>query len=222
MAAAASDEVFEHEAANASAEQSLPSPYHGFDFELWPAVTKTLVDAFPLTCSQLFDVAVEAWKDAISTRIGRRELRIGLDIEMPAQAMGSMFEKLIAVSLTAMPVPFRGGLSQATEKDIVCEDDPYFSFEIKTSTHKHGIYGNRSQGKSSPRRKKFRAGYHLVANFKSPSLACPSGQFGLRFGWLDGADWKSQKAESGQSAHVPAHILKVKLVELGRWPMATA
>jgi hypothetical protein len=216
MIAATTVQVVEAEAAD-DANESLPSPYHGLDTELWPSVTQSVVDAFPLSRSQLFNLAVDAWKDVTSTRIGRRELRIGHDLEVPAQAIGYLFEKLFALALMEMAGPFRGGLSQATEKDIVHDDDPSFSFEIKTSTHKTGIYGNRSQSQRSAKRKKIRVGYHLVMNFTKPTAAQPYGSFVLRFGWLDNSDWKAQNAQSGQAAHVPPHIQAMKLVELGRW-----
>jgi hypothetical protein len=217
MRAPDSGDVLEADVADDGADRSLPSPYQGLCVDLWLARTNVLIDKFPLSRSQLFDVVVEAWKDLISTRFGRRGLRIGHGIDMPPSALGSLIEKLVAAVLEDVSGSFRGGLSQAIDKDIICEDDPSFSFEIKTSTNNRGVYGNKSQGQTSSKSKKIRVGYHLVINYQIPSPACPDGKFIVRFGWLDNSDWKAQDANSGQSAHVPAHIMDVKLVELGRW-----
>ncbi len=96
------------------------------------------------------------------SRIGISELVIGRDIFLPAQATGVILERLIGIQLSKRAPGWRAG-NRKTEKDFVCITDPAYSFEIKTSSSKAGLYGSRSTGHLSEARTKERTGYYLVS-----------------------------------------------------------
>jgi len=47
---------------------------------------------------------------------------------------------------------------ETSEKDLVCVPDEEFSVEIKTSSHKSKIFGNRSYSKREKTKKKGKSG----------------------------------------------------------------
>ena len=82
--------------------------------------------------------------------------------------------------------------------------------EIKTSSSRRGIFGNRSYTQPA-RTKKEKSGYYLAVNFDK---AAPPSVRSVRFGWLDHADWLGQAAASGQQARLRADALRHKLLSL--------
>ena len=89
------------------------------------------------------------------------------------------------------------------------------SIEIKTSSHKSQIFGNRSYAQKSNARKKQRHGYFLATNFEKFEKNKPTPRI-LRicFGWLDEDDWIGQRAQTGQQARLPSDIYGRKLLEI--------
>lgn len=76
--------------------------------------------------------------------------------------------------------------------------DDQFSIEIKTSSNKTQIFGNRSYAQIATSNKKSKAGYYLAVNFekfektrKKPKILL------IR---LDHSDWIGQKSTTGQQA----------------------
>jgi hypothetical protein len=125
---------------------------------------------------------------------------IGQDIFLPAQATGVILERLIAIQLSRRAAGWRPG-NRKTENDIVCIKNPAFSFEIKTSSSKSGLYGNRSTGHISSSRTKVRTGYYLVLNYTLPTEESAFKAIqSIRFGWIDDEDWKGQDKPTGQQA----------------------
>lgn len=190
------------------------SPYKGIDEANWPQVTSKLVEGFPLQPQQLIEIVEQAWSDLYASSFGDSDLKIGEDIFIPAQATGVIMEKLIAVRLEQLDPLWRGGVAK-TEKDIVRTDNDDFSFEIKTSSSKSGLYGNRSTGHRSENRTKIRAGYYLVVNYKLPKED-GTDRFiqKIRFGWIDDEDWVGQAKPTGQQASIGAKLAKLKLLTL--------
>ncbi len=190
------------------------SPYDSLSEALWPQKTRMLVDDFPLDTETLCRAVLEAWDDIYSSSIGHKKLKIGLDIFLPAQAIGVIIEKLIALRLNDVDNNWRGGNKKA-EKDIVYGADDKFSFEIKTSSSKSGLYGNRSTGHRSKNKTKSRTGYYLVVNYKLPREddLCAYIQ-NIRFGWIDDKDWIGQAKPTGQQASIGAKLAALKLMTL--------
>ncbi len=193
---------------------TLSSPYAGIAKAGWEKVTLELVDNFPIDMSSLVEVVHYCWEEIYATNFGSAKLVIGKDIFFPAQATGVLLEKLIAHRLNQLDATWRGG-STKYEKDIVNGEDSKFSFEIKTSSSKSGLYGNRSTGHKSDSRAKHRTGYYLVVNYKLPKDQDPSRKVLLiRFGWIDDEDWVGQKKPTGQQASIGAELSRKKLATI--------
>lgn len=104
-------------------------------------------------------------------------------------------------------------------KDITNLNDEKLSIEIKTSSSKNKIYGNRSFANPGSSSKKSKDSFYLAINFekfnkeslqKTPTVTL------IRFGYLEHTDWIGQKAQSGQQARLKLSSEKGKLLEL--WP----
>jgi hypothetical protein len=105
------------------------------------------------------------------------------------------------------------------EKDIVHIPDAYFSVEIKTSSHKSQVFGNRSYRQPATRSeigRKGKSGYYLTVNFEKFGNAARPQLKLIRLGWLDHDDWLPQESSTGQSARLRPEAYEHKLVTL--WP----
>ncbi|WP_107668267.1 ScaI family restriction endonuclease [Cyanothece sp. BG0011] len=192
----------------------LTSPYSDRPEKEWLHITQQLVDKFPLSKDDLINLVESAWEELFSSSFGNSQLKIGQDIFLPAQATGMILEKLIAVILTNTYSEWRGGKAKQ-EKDIICINNDRYSFEIKTSSSKNGLYGNRSTGHRSSDRTKYRTGYYLVINYKLPKEEDLSRQlWKIRFGWIDDEDWLGQNKPTGQQASIGAKLARLKLITL--------
>ncbi|MBB3963691.1 ScaI family restriction endonuclease [Rhizobium metallidurans] len=192
----------------------LVSPYAGHPREEWPEITRRLVDVFPLQPDQLLQFVDSAWSNLFNSSFGESGLKIGTDILLPAQATGVLLERLIAVEMQKSLEGWRGGRTK-TEKDIICETDLKFSFEIKTSSSRSGLYGNRSTGHRAEGRTKFRSGYYLVINYKLPTEDNSSREIiNVRFGWIDDDDWVGQAQPTGQQASIGVGLARLKLITI--------
>ena len=62
----------------------------------------------------------------------------------------------------------------------------------------------------------------LAINFKKfeDGILCPDLRM-IRFGWLDPSDWRGQKAESGQQAHLTKEAKAYKLAVLWENPKSS-
>jgi hypothetical protein len=190
------------------------SPYSDHPQSEWPNITKKLVDLFPIPMEQIIDVVETCWNDLYASSIGKSGLKIGTDIFLPAQATGVVLERLIGVEMQKRFDGWRGGQSK-TEKDIVFEKELKFSFEVKTSSSKSGLYGNRSTGHRAEGRTKFRTGYYLVINYKLPTEQDPShALYNVRFGWIDDDDWVGQAQPTGQQASIGVQLARLKLITI--------
>ncbi|GLQ98096.1 ScaI family restriction endonuclease [Dyella mobilis] len=190
----------------------MQGPYHQLSQELWSHKTDELIAAFPLRMNELVEIVLSSWSDIFKTTVGARKFAIGQQLIFPPQVLGSMLEQLIGHELSERhPWQWRLG-SEASEKDVVCIPDSNFSFEIKTSSHRSQIFGNRSYAQPTENGKKSKSGYYLAVNFdkvernaKDPSIRK------IRFGWLDHSDWRGQAAATGQQANLSVEVARHKL-----------
>ena len=190
------------------------SPYAKKPRSEWPAITAALVERFPLSMPTLVRVVDAAWADLYTASFGDTGLRIGADIFLPAQATGVILERIIAVRLHREFPDWRGGNTKI-EKDIVYEPELKFCFEIKTSSSRSGLYGNRSTGHRAEGRTKFRTGYYLVINYKLPTPDdLTHALLNIRFGWIDDEDWVGQAQPTGQQASIGVELARLKLITI--------
>ncbi|MCZ2525063.1 ScaI family restriction endonuclease [Streptomyces sp. HB2AG] len=192
----------------------LPSsPYFGLDSDDWPEVTRSLLAEQPLGGETLVKAVLSSWESIFNSRLGSG-FHIGKDIHPTPQNMGSLLHALIPLELAARDANWRAD-SNASEKDLVYEPNQSYSIEIKTSSHKDQIFGNRSFGVDNPGRgKKAKDGYYVAVNFEKWGDA-PGGLPRIRlirYGWLDHTDWVAQKSQTGQQSSLPAVVANTQLL----------
>lgn len=129
--------------------------------------------------------------------------------------MGALLHELIPLEVAARyPTEWRGEIS-ADDKDIVYIPDDGFSIELKTSSHRDQIFGNRSYAQEAQNDKKSKSGYYLAVNFEKFSRKGPEPQVLLiRFGWLDHTDWIGQRAATGQQSRLTSGVYASKFKAL--------
>lgn len=191
----------------------MSSPYEDLTETEWLAKTEELVSYHPLDFETIRRVAIKSWNTVWSTTIGEGELSISLlELDVPATVVGYFFEKLFGKELeTEHPQLWRGGRNK-NDKDLVYIPDDFYSVEIKSSGQLGiKVFGNRSYGQNvenAELEKKEKSGYYITVNFYEQALNL------LRFGWIDRADWKAQKAATGQAAGLGESVYKYKLLEI--------
>jgi hypothetical protein len=151
-------------------------------------------DPFPLTEALVVLLVKDTFSDLRHTSFGAQNIVP----KWTGQAVGSMFEPLFLYRLQRIqPFTWRGG-KQKSEKDVVHLGTPSLSFEIKTSSSKNKIVGNKSSTKEGKVKHKDRDGYLLAVNYDISSLE----PMLIRVGTLTDDDWSGQKSETGQCAVV--------------------
>lgn len=194
----------------------MASPYDGLPPERWLEITHGLANEHPLKAAEIVDVVHAAWNSIFGFRIGAK-FEIGRDLFPKLQMMGYFLHALIPLEIAVLhPNEWRGEES-AFDKDIVYIPNDDFSIEVKTSSDRRHIYGNRSYAQDSKKGKKSKSGYYLTVNFekfsnnkKRPCVLL------IRFGWLDSSDWIGQTPETGQKARLPADVENAKLLTIYR------
>ncbi len=192
---------------------SLPNPYDGLSEDQWLPKTEELLAGHPLKADQLIDVVLSQWNAILGSTIGGK-LQIGKDVFPIPQIMGSYLHELIPAELQRRDESLWRRDTASDEKDLVCLADPFYSTEIKTSSHKTQIFGNRSYAQPpSATSKKSKSGFYITVNFERwiDVVDRPPAIRQIRFGWLDHTDWKAQNAETGQQARVLQPAYKGKL-----------
>ncbi|MBS5531714.1 ScaI family restriction endonuclease [bacterium] len=186
----------------------MQSPYENRNRSEWQAITEDLIKAHPLKEQDLIDAVFAAWDGIFNTMLAGK-LKIGTDIHMKPQEIGSFLHALIPYELEQrFPSDWRRDKS-GDEKDIVCVANNNFSIEIKTSSNKTRIFANRSYAQDTTDAKKSKTGYYLAVNFENTT---EKHQIRLiRFGWIDAKDWQGQASQSGQQAHLEAELEHLKL-----------
>jgi hypothetical protein len=192
------------------------SPYHKLPTAKWQKKTQELIESHPLSITELVDVVLQSWKAIFESKIGPHEFQIGKQLFPVPQIMGFFLHELIALELTARHEGEWRGDQTADEKDLVYILDAKFSIEIKTSSHKTKVFGNRSYAQAATTDwKKSKSGYYLAVNFEKFTKADPIPNIRLvRFGWLDHTDWIGQTSATGQQAHLDPLTDRVKLLEI--------
>jgi hypothetical protein len=100
----------------------------------------------------------------------------------------------------------------ARECDAVYVPTSDWSFEIKTSSSRSGIFGNRSYAQVGPVARKQRGSCFLAINFGKFGAKGTRPEISLiRFGYLGPKDWVGQRAESGQKARLTKEARAYKL-----------
>lgn len=183
------------------------NPYRGASREEWRSITEKIVKKHPLN-SCIVDLCLKSWQSILHGKINTYlNMKIS-EMSISPQATGALLHDVIPEYISKEVDGFRKGVG--TEKDVVCEYNEEFSFEIKTSSQK-SIYGNRSYAKSDGGKGK--SGYYLTINFEK-ILSNDSRILLIQMGWLDHSDWIGQKSETGQQASLSKEARENKLIVL--------
>jgi len=192
------------------------SPYHRVEASKWEHTTRALIRAHPLPVDEIVEVTLGVWSDIFESGVGKKPFRIGVDLFPKPQIMGFFLHELIPLEMARRhPGQWRGDES-AAEKDVVCVRDLRFSIEIKTSSHRTRVFGNRSYTQATSEAKKSKSGYCLAVNFEKCDriVSRRPAILRIRFGWLDASDWRGQRAATGQQASLSPAVEAAKLLEL--------
>jgi hypothetical protein len=159
------------------------------------------VRAHPLSDEEIVEVVLAAWAELAATTTPTG-LNLVSELGIAPRAIGDLLEKLIVRRLAnAQPELWRGELCR-NDKDVVCLQSARYSFEIKTSTSKASLAGNKSYASSSAAARKSKHGYYLVVNYDHPQRTRHPQVRSIRFGWLDHEDWQPQSSDTGQRARI--------------------
>lgn len=183
------------------------SPYKNIPVEEWKKVTQSLVDQHPLRRS-IVDFCLKSWESILHGKINTYLNMHIKEMCISPQATGALLHDVIPEYIAKRDPRFRKGAG--SEKDVVCEEDDFYSFEIKTSSQR-AIYGNRSYTKSGTGKSK--SGYYLTINFEKINANNPRVLL-IQMGWLDQSDWVGQKSETGQQARLTPEAKKNKLITI--------
>ncbi|WP_208766185.1 ScaI family restriction endonuclease [Streptomyces capillispiralis] len=191
------------------------SPYFGWDSDDWPEVTRSLLAQQPLSGETLVEAVLSSWRSIFESTLGSG-FRIGVDIRPSPQIMGFLLHALIPLELAVGDPNWRAD-AKAAEKDLVYQPDFRYSIEIKTSSHRDQIFGNRSFGVDNPGNgKKAKDGYYVAVNFEKwgdVPAGLPRIRL-IRYGWLDHTDWIAQASQTGQQSSLPAIVANTQLLTL--------
>jgi len=191
------------------------SPYRGLEPGDWPRRTQELVNSHPLKTAEIVDVVAASWDAIFQSRIGPKGFRIGTDISPKPQIMGFLLHELVPLEFAARYPSIWSGERSASDKDLVYLPDPELSVEIKTSSHRSQIFGNRSYAQVGDSAKKSKSGFYLAINFQSFGISSSQPRITkIRFGWLDGEDWLGQRSQTGQQARLGPDVERGKLLTL--------
>ncbi len=191
----------------------INNPYFGLSAENWLAKTNELIATHPIPSSSLVEITKEAWREVFATKVGTAGYQIGVDILPQPQIIGFLLHELIPLLIAARYSGWRRDVG-GTEKDVVCEFDPSYSIEIKTSSNLRNIFGNRSYAQQGGDARREKDGYLLAVNFQGFRASRSPELVRIRFGWIDHTDWVGQTAQTGQQAHLSREANHLKLLEL--------
>jgi len=193
----------------------MDSPYKNKNISEWKSITESLVNSFPIKKNELKKFTEDAFKDYLNITISTSKLQVGKDIFFPAQATGVIIDKLIGNIIRKNKGNQWKSGDKKIEKDVVNTTNDNYSFEIKTSSSKSGIFGNRSMGHISKNKIKITSGYYLIINYKLPKENDKSLEiYKIRFGWIDDFDWKGQASPTGQQSTISKECKEFKLLDL--------
>ena len=189
----------------------MNSPFLNQPVSKWEEITEKLIDNFPFSKDYLVHTVIRSWNDILKTNIDN--LSLLHDIRPKPQIMGFFLHELVSHRIEEdNPKEWRKE-KNANDKDVVCIFDPSYSFEIKTSSNKNRIFGNRSYSQKTQSDKKSKSGYYLAINFEAFNDKNNTPKIRLiRFGWIDHEDWQGQTAASGQQSRLSTDVETKKLL----------
>ncbi len=196
-------------------DKDSSSPYAGLAPSSWVDKTIDLISAHPASLEDLVSVVARSWTSIFESSLGSG-FKIGTHIFPRPQVLGFLLHELVPLEFERLHSGEWRRDSGAGEKDLVYVPDDAKSIEIKTSSSKNQIFGNRSYGQQNASQgKKDKSGYYLAVNFErwQDAEGLPRIRL-IRFGWIDHTDWQSQKEASGQQSSLPPLVENAQLLTI--------
>lgn len=145
----------------------MDSPYLDLSVEEWLNITHEIVNKHPLSESEIVDAILASWQSIFDSRLGTKGFQIGKDIFPKPQIMGFLLHELIPLELAAKhPDNWRGD-TNAADKDLVYVPNDSFSVEVKTSSDRSHIFGNKSYAQGTSKGKKVSLDTTLLLTLKN-------------------------------------------------------
>lgn len=190
------------------------SPYKNVPVNNWKNVTENLIKKYPVSTDYLVSVVLRSWDDILKTKIAGK-LSIAKDVQPKPQIMGFLLHEVIEFTMQADYPQLWRREQDASDKDVVCLKDDIYSLEIKTSSDKKHIFGNRSYAQETSSSKKSKSSFYLAINFEKfeNNDSLPRIRL-IRFGWIDHEDWIGQAAASGQQSRLSKEVEEGKLLTI--------
>lgn len=190
----------------------LDDPYASLPDYLWPQRTVELLDQHPLTGTQVVDAVLEAWERILLTRVaGAISLR---EAKPSPQLLGSYLHLVLPLVLNEIdPGNWRQDRAKH-EKDLVYLPDDFYSTELKTSSAKGKVFGNRSAAQPPGPGAKDSMGYYICVNTGRFTSESDAKITYIQWGWISRADWRGQAAATGQQASLSPAVYAGKMVRL--------
>ena len=187
------------------------SPYFNKSESEWAEITDNLVNENPIT-KDLVDMCLKTWQSILNSKINSFLNLTIKDLILSPQAVSYLFHDILPEYIVRNLIYWKKGTA-ANEKDIVNVMNARHSFEIKISSSKNSIFGNRSYGQVGNQSKKSKDGYYLAINIDKLTIQNPRVRI-IRFGWLDHSDWMSQNSATGQQARLSRQTMELKFKTL--------
>ena len=135
------------------------NPYENKNEDEWFDITCNLIKNHPLDMDIMVDTVLETWEDIFNSSFGKNDIKIGVDIFPTPQIMGFLLHELIPINLKAkLSSDDWVKDKEVSEKDLVYRPNLDYSVEIKTSSDKKRIFGNRSYAQKSDNPKNLKQG----------------------------------------------------------------
>lgn len=181
-------------------------------------VTLNKIKELPIPITEIPEIVIDSWNEVFEISNPSKSFSIGTNVFPKPQMMGFFLEILIGKKFEQKS---KDWLFDPTgySKDLTNTKNEELSIEIKTSSNKSHIYGNRSYANPGATSKKSKNSFYLAINFEKfdkNNLAKRPNITLIRFGYLEHSDWVGQAAASGQQAHLTSLSEKGKLLQI--WP----
>lgn len=145
----------------------------------------------------LLKATFNAWKDIEQLTLG--DFKIGRDFKPTGQLIGNLLHILIPKHMELLDKDFQIG-TKKEDKDILWNKHSDFAIEIKTSSSKSGVYGNRSYPKGDNIKDK--NSYYLIINYTNFDENANGYIHSIKVGYIRKEDWKAQDSETGQQSYL--------------------
>lgn len=188
----------------------MKSPYINKDINNWLEITDRLISNHPLKQEKIIEIVLKSWDWIFKSKIGK--FYIGKDIFPTPQIMSFLLHELVALALAnEFKSVWKKGVTK-NEKDLVYCPNSDFSIEIKASSDKQHVFGNRSYAQEeSSTSIKTKSGYYITINFEKFNQQIKPEIVLIRFGYLEHTDWIPQSSATGQQARLSLNSYKYKL-----------